>query len=754
MTDPTALRLTAPKALKVTLVGQDQPPLQPGTYTLSVDQPVKEGATTLGGLSSKQSFTLHAPRFALDPADVIAVHPPPTATGRFEMTLPHLVLARGGLPWSRRLTGDGQIPWVALLLLTDDDVLLNPDTREPVSGRTVKDLLRPPRNILAPSLTPVPDEALHGRPCQTLDLRADALTDVLPKCGELRWLAHVRNVYTEGQSQTTGSADTFVLGRRAVITTNRFPRTPSRRYTAVLVSLEGYASYTFLGGSTTPPSGTTAIRLAALWSWSFTTGPSTGDPLNSDFHALAGRLSAATATERLLRLPHSAGKDEIATHVARRLEGGHVPVTYRLPTGEHAPAWFRGPFTARPARRVPTGREALQSADAALIYLERYGAWDVSYACAYTLGQVLAAADPGLLRALEGYRADGLTAAQRSYRAPAATTGGGTDARARFQALVTRDLAKRIDEGLKKRDTGQAAPPADDRPVSGSQATWHGIGALERAVHALTVQPAANSGDGPADSPLSRALRTVAGDHTDAVAEALGPPVQWLSRVPFDHLVPHAGMLPEHSARFFQVDHQWMRALFAGLRSVGAVSYLDLHLDQLLASALAERMEPELPVFGGLVRSPLIRYWPDLIVEASKNGSSITMYTSRPLPDVLLLLCNKQQPDTVILREPPHGLSMGIDTMDSGGALNLRRPSGDTIGSPLGAQATGLNACVRGAGGRTKEVLRLTEGSEPMTEKVQAALRAALNDKGYALTPAGLALQLLNSAGQLRLVTS
>ncbi|MEU5052041.1 hypothetical protein [Streptomyces sp. NPDC021096] len=748
MTDPTVVHPAAPTDLGVTFASQDQPALSPGTYTLTATQPVSEGATVLGTLSDSLAFTVAAPRFALEPADIAAVHPPPTATGRFDMTLPHVVLEHGGLPWARPLTADPQTPWLALILVTDDDVLPNPDTREPVSGRTVKDLLTPPNHYLAPALDPSPPMGLYGRPCRILDLRADALADVLPKAGELRWLAHVRDV-AASRTQT----DEFTTGRRAVVATSRFPRMPARRYTAALVSLEGYAGYTFLGGDTAVPEGTRAVRLAALWSWSFTTDPAGGTAVNSDFHALAQQLASASSSENLLRLPHEAGSGDVAQHVAARLAGGFVPVVHRLPTGEHTPAWYRGPFTARPAQPLPAGREPLRSADAALVYLESFGIWDVSYACAYTCGQLLGASHPSLLRALENHRAQGLAAAQRTCR-PA---GAGGDARSRFQNLVAGNLAQAIDTGLKRRTPGDASAPDTGSPATDPQRTSaaRGLAGLERAVHALLTRPTSpGTGAETATGELAEALRTVAEEHADAVAEAFGPPVDWMSRVPFDHLVPHAGMLPEHSARFFHIDAQWMRALLAGVRSVGAVTRLDLYLDGLLDEVLTARGEPRLPVFGGLIRSPLVRYWPELIVEATKSGSPVTTHISRPLPDAMLLLCDARQPDKIIVREPPHGLSMGIDSMSGDGAVNLRRPHGSDIGNPLAAQATGINLCRRGTSARASEVLRITEGTTPLTDRIQSALRIALNDTGYTLTPAGLALQLLNSAGMLQFVPS
>ncbi|WP_171165830.1 hypothetical protein [Streptomyces sp. I05A-00742] len=745
---PLTLRLS-PSQLQVILVGQDRPALGAGTYTLTATQEVRAGSETLGTLSDNAEFTVSAPRFALEPSDVTAVNPPPGADGGCSLTLPHVVLTHSELPWARTVTEAG-VPWMALVVLTGADVLTEPATGEAVRAGTVQDLLTPPAGVLGPALDAPHDEA--KLPCQYVDLTIGAATDVLPHLEELRWLAHVRDVSLDLRARS--GKDEFAPGRRAVVTANRFPRIPKTLYTAVLVSVEGHTGYTYLGGQKAVPPATRAVRMAVLRSWSFTTGASGTEP---DFHALARELADATRQENRLRLA-ATGCGKADGDLRTRLEGGHVPVSYQLPTGEWTPAWYRGPFTARPARPLPESRNPPSGADAALIYLEREGIWDVGYACAHTFGRLLAASDPALLKALRDYRSDALVVAQRTHRLSSRPAGPDTppDARTRFQALVGDQLAREIDDGLRTRDTPPPGAPDPIRPPDTARlAEARGAGSLARAVDGLLEGE--GGGRDPGAVALTAALRQVAARHAPLFALAQGPAVQWLLRVPFDHLVPHAAMLPERGARFFHVDAQWMSALFAGVRATGAASRLDTHLADLLGQRVDEISDPRLPVFGGLVRSPLVRHWPDLIVNAYSSTASATAkdkptptYVARPLPDVLLMLWDVQ-PARVVLREPSHGLSMGIDTTDGGGALNLRAPAGTGTGCPLGRQATGLNACVRGSTGRAAEVLTVAEGAHPLTGAVENALREALGDPSYRLTPAGLALQLLNSAGCLEL---
>ncbi|MFI1577592.1 hypothetical protein [Embleya sp. NPDC020630] len=754
MTDRIALR-SGTTRLDVTFIGRDQPALGADTYTLTADQPivVDGDQQPTESLHDAVEFTVDSPRFTLPPDAVEAVHPPPTAVGRFDITLPHAVLTGHILPWARRDDAHPERPWLALLLVTDDDVATDPGTGEAVRSATVGDLLKPPEHVLGPDLDAATVADPGKTPCRIVDVHSDVLDALLPDVADLPWLVHVRDVTVKTLKKTRDATDDFTPGRRSVIAANRFPRLPSRRYTAVLVSLEGHFGYSYLGGGKAAPAGTTAVRMAALWSWSFTTAAAEGDPANSNFQALAAKLAEASRKEDALCLPHQADASDtgVKRHVAEQLAAGYVPVVHRPATGEHTPAWYRGPWTAHHAQPLPDGRLPLKDAQSGLVYLEDFGIWDVSYACAYTLGQVLAAADPKLLKALAAFRADGLAVVQAAGPADHRDDVKTPDsARTRLEKLLgDAALAPSITQGLKteaKNDTETAtknAPKASKPATLRPEPPRVGAGGHTLAVAALIAG---------ADEavPLAAALDAVAADHVVRVSEALGPGVQWLLRVPFDHLVPHAGMLPEHTARFFQVDRQWMNALFTGMRSLGTATTLDRHLDLLLDRAHLRAKDPDLPVFGVLIRSPLVRYWPELVVEAKHDGKPLATWVGRPLPDTMLLLWDSR-PDSLVLREPPHGLSLGIDTLVPE-ALNLRKPDGGDMGTSLGQTAQGIEKCRRGTDGVRGEVVCVAAKRGGATTTLKDIVQAALTANGHgtpALTAAGLALQLLNSAGSL-----
>ncbi|MCC3770356.1 hypothetical protein K6I34_002859, partial [Streptomyces sp. UNOC14_S4] len=148
-----------------------------GLYEISLGHTVSGGKVGTDNLPSvHQNAEIRAPQFTLDGSFVHALHPAPAASGAFEYVLPHITLNRMILPWERALdAAEPQLPWLALLLFTEGELPDDPKSQGHTATRTVRQLLTPTDDVLAPDITldvEVPPE-LRDSSCATIDVPAD-----------------------------------------------------------------------------------------------------------------------------------------------------------------------------------------------------------------------------------------------------------------------------------------------------------------------------------------------------------------------------------------------------------------------------------------------------------------------------------------------------------------------------------------------------------------------------------------------------
>jgi len=266
--------------------------------------------------------------------------------------------------------------------------------------------------------------------------------------------------------------------------------------------------------------------------------------------------------------------------------------------------------------------------------------------------------------------------------------------------------------------------------------------------------------------------------------ESVLPPAleNWLSSlsllygVPFEHLVPNAGMLPLESLRFFYVDPNWTSCLVDGALSVGAQSSRDTALIQsvyeevqhslqasmqlvrrrLAHAELPEALNTGLAVSGLLMRSQLVSGWPGLEIAAYEDytidshqnivpvGKIENLRIQRLAPDVMLCLYGRM-PKLVQLNEPKEGLAFGVR---SDGKL-VPRFMGYHTDQPVGTFVTGNPKPEDEA-----EVVRRSGGKNVIdVAATKAALVKVLNrynamGPSGILSPADFGIQLIKSAEQ------
>jgi hypothetical protein len=679
------------------------PALPANTYQISVKHEVSGAPDSVPVYNAPQSAIVQAPEFTIDPAIVQTVYPPNGATDIYDQELSFLVLTDPALPWERALIPDqppspGEpTPWLALVLFADGEMLLPPNSHDPVSTCTVAQFLADDANVLKPVLPSgwVSAEMLSSQ-CQTITIPGAIFNAMMPQKGELRYLAHCRGVNVPDEDQVLLSV--LLANRLPLAKTDVAPAQPMR-YHAHLISLEGFAGY--LGASNAIPlksdqSGLKDVQLVSLFNWTFSSLP---EPGLSFEQLVTGLIQSETETPALrLPVPSNANTPKA---VIDRLNDGCVALKFVAGSGEESFAWYRGPFTPVVPQALPEVGDArvpiaqASSADELMIYLAEQGLFDLSYAAAWNIGRGLALEDASFALAMYKYNLRAKNAvATLSQRLAMPHLAAVQDPR----KLLARDANRRQFVQLVGEGLGQRWTEALSRARNGTRPASNKRSARARP-RARIVQPRHVL----AHPEVASAL----GEHLE---ESTNPVAAWLANlsllypVPFSYFVPDPRMLPVESIRFFYVDPSWIDALVAGAISIAvktsadaaAIAAVHPRIRQAVALHVQRQFVRPAPVAaavsgaanatamtGMLIRSQLISGWPALVVSATAGGAPVTIVRNdRPSPNVRLCLF-QGVPDTVNLAEPYQGLRFGIE--DNGVAPRYVTSDGQT-----GAQMSGV----------------------------------------------------------------
>ncbi|MGK5629303.1 hypothetical protein, partial [Streptomyces sp. URMC 123] len=693
---------------------------------------------------SEQSYEIRAARFVLDDGSVHAHYPAAGSAGSYDTVLPHITLTRAVLPWERELSGlraRAHAPWIALLVFREGELQDDPGALGDTVTRTVAELVDPAEpGVIGPTLpaSSLPQDVRAGK-CATIDVPAAVFRAIAPWQDEMYYLAHVRDV--QRPEQRAGEEE-LTEGRYAVVAANRFPRTPGR-YAAHLVSLEGYEPHLV----PSPPTGHETVRLVSLHAWSFQHDPEGSLDTGALLRGLVapGDDDPENLALRLTPPPPGQDGDAAEAYARGRLALGHVPVPYRTLSGELTYAWYRGPATPVTAPEVPgqVAEKGHTTADHALVYEAEHGLFDVSYAAAWTLGRTAALADPSFASEMTRARRD-LANQAAAIRATAgdparSRTGTGPGASAGRGLGGLRELAEPagvpLAEALAAPTPDEPAPVAPQR-IRHDRAAGRAALASARAVELLS-------------STAARTARSLA-DWLDRLALLHG--------IPFNHLVPDERMLPAESLRMFRVDEGWLDAVVAGAADLGLHTSADRDLDPHLRAAVAARRTPaRKPAAGLLIRSVLVRTWPDFPLAASVDGAPVAVLRQDRIAEDTLLVLFGEVPDTVQIMEPGQGIHFGIDEGDVISIRSIGGPGAPPVGEPLDRTypplddpdgATVFTRHLRPRpSGETPDVLRL-RGADGLVPALAGAYgRDDLDD----LTPGQFAVNLVNAPQLQRL---
>lgn len=402
-----------------------RPPLLDGSYRLDVSTEVKRvlspgpatdtNRQTLALDPMAGYFNVVGPRFSLAPAEVGGVFPPRNGHGAFHDALPHVALGRRTLPWERVLattleaSGDGTpYPWVALVLFEEDEhtMLTNVPLEQIV-----------PASVFAALGSPA------GVRCDAVEADRTLLQEILPTAEDMQLLTHVRQVNVDDRELSAGDSDGFF----AVVMSNRLPR-EGAKHRACLVSMEARTDLLPKDEVDIDPGLVVAVshlpelteevvplragpaadasflvprytlssfaprkeildpnaRLVVLHSWTFecTDGGTFREILQKVNVGMIGDVADGSKLEVV--------------------DTGHIPLALTNRDGAAERVLYRGPLVGAPLARDPNG--PYHSADQAIRTAADAAGQDISYACAFEVGRLLAAADARLAQELMRWR--------------------------------------------------------------------------------------------------------------------------------------------------------------------------------------------------------------------------------------------------------------------------------------------------------------------------------------------------------------
>jgi len=370
-----------------------RPPLPAGNYSLHSELQV--ASTGDANIPEKFSgtellFSIKAPRFSLDSSLIHSVYPLPGSTAAYQDSMPHIVFTRKTLPWERAITTRSQDarPWLCLLLLTEDEIAI-----EPLKKIQVKNLLNAAPDMLPPKLLPE-DVANITDEINVLEIKASLFKNVAPRgndfknsSSELDYLTHTRQADTTKKPGTNINDDNG-RGWYSVIVGNRLP-TVNKNNSVFLVSLDGYSD--LIDGDGMQPSDNSIVRLVVLHQWQFTAKGPTFDKLVDELNKDAAPLTMQFKTGVT-----------VAPTLAKAINYGYAPLNHTRRNGSQSLSWYRGPLVPVKVDKPPI--YTFNNADAALRFDTTNNMFDISYAVAWQLGRLLALQDAGFATTMSNWK--------------------------------------------------------------------------------------------------------------------------------------------------------------------------------------------------------------------------------------------------------------------------------------------------------------------------------------------------------------
>ena len=483
----------------------------------------------------------------------------------------------------------------------------------------------------------------------------------LPNLKRYQYLAHVRNVNTmnvAGEGLSDNGLYSVVHAHR----TGPLDLTTARPVIVHLVTLEGIE----------PPPGktpriklplddSTRVAMISLFSWTYLCLPPDEVNFVDSMRDIGEQIKnnacwLRTPAENIVKLSQAPGTvpAQLTTRLAQRMEDGYSLMRHKLQTGEETVSFYRGPLTPRWVPPVEEAWWPFQS-NFSTDYqvLDRsLGVMDITYSAAWQLGRTLGIADQSFSAALVRLRSaiqiSGRRGALKQQSSSSVKTKPQTLASLQSTVMALAQLAvgsagstqahtrsrhrhgKRKARGFRRPGQPQGARAAPKDVHRSLARTEMGVAAMNLA-SARNDSFAATSRGSLDDEVLIPFNEINVPKSPDwQIVQSWILDNLFLKNIPAHYFLPDPSYLPPESIRFFYLDSNWLDAFLDGALSIG--NHLDRaddvvrqafkrNLNRYFASSYHEdhpdlKYYPQIPCFGFLLRSSIVKAFPDLEIHA------------------------------------------------------------------------------------------------------------------------------------------
>ncbi|KAK5655814.1 hypothetical protein OQA88_5352 [Cercophora sp. LCS_1] len=589
-----------------------------------------------------------------------------------------------------------------------------------------------------------PKGSLINQLLSSYDSQGEKKTTAKSDLSRFKYLAHVRNVNTKDVANA-GLDDNGLFSIIHAHRSGPLNLTSPKPIIVHLITLEGFEDNLAL-----PLEEEKRVALVSLHSWTYLCLPPDEvnfvDSMRSIGFSIENNTCWLRTPEAVIDKVNKSTKVQntpaaLATRLAKRMTDGFCLQRYILHTGEETMAFYRSPLTpcfVPPIEEAWWPTQSNFSTDYQVLD-KSLGIMDITYSAAWQLGRTLGIANQAFTAALVRLR----TSIQTTGRREALKKVAPQSANSKTDTLASVSKSVDVVSALAAASTGKESHPPAGR---------HSIAGPRKPVVFL------DKSAGNDKVPSKLVLKSFTQSHISLAAEAVGSahPDQSLSgddevlipfnelnvpkssdwhlvqswildnmflkNIPAHYLIPDPSYLPPESIRFFYIDNNWMDAFIDGALSIGnhldraddAVRqglknnlnrYFKTELDPVVGSKLNYR--PQIPCFGFLLRSSVVRAFPDLQIHApwfkpkDDKGEALLHGEREPVlrfetidKDTLLCLFDRmpgskywEESMQITLSQPPHQQCFslgGQDGLDSDQVAVSFQSTYTTIDNPVG----------------------------------------------------------------------